>query len=75
LDEPGALFRRGQIRFKMGQERLGEALRRGRASMTERPDREVRVPELDQTVPPRPEEEIADVRLNSDAANEDRDAN
>ena len=43
--------------------------------MTERPDREVRVLELDQTVPPRPEEAIADVRLNSDAANEDRDAN
>lgn len=42
--------------------------------MTERPDHELRVLEVDQTVPPRPEEEIADVGLDSDAANEDRDA-
>jgi hypothetical protein len=35
--------------------------------MTERPDHELRVLEVDQTVPPRPEEEIADVATDSGA--------
>jgi hypothetical protein len=42
--------------------------------MTERPDHELRVLEVDQTVPPRPEEEIADVVRDSDATNADREA-
>jgi hypothetical protein len=41
--------------------------------MTERPDHELRVLEIDQTVPPRPEEEVADVPLESDATNVDPD--
>ena len=42
--------------------------------MTEQPDHELSVLEVDQTVPPRPEEEIADVGRNSDATNVHRDA-
>jgi hypothetical protein len=42
--------------------------------MTEQPDHELSVLEVDQTVPPRPEEEIADVGRDSVAANAHRDA-
>jgi hypothetical protein len=42
--------------------------------MTEQPDHDLPVIEVDQTVPPRPEEEIADVHLDTDATNADRDA-
>jgi hypothetical protein len=42
--------------------------------MTEQPIHELRVLEVDQTVPPRPEEEIADVSRDSDAPSADRDA-
>ncbi|MDX6234994.1 MAG: hypothetical protein QOH68_4133 [Nocardioidaceae bacterium] len=42
--------------------------------MTEQPDHELAVLEVDQTVPPRPEEEIADVGRDSDATTADRDA-
>jgi hypothetical protein len=34
--------------------------------MTEQPDHELAVLEIDQTVPPRPEEEIADLGRDSD---------
>jgi hypothetical protein len=37
--------------------------------MTEQPDHELAVLEVDQTVPPRPEEEIADLARDSDATN------
>ncbi len=43
-------------------------------AMTEHPTYELRVLEDDQTVPPRPEEEIADARLDPDNAQSDRDA-
>ena len=42
--------------------------------MTEQPGHELRVLEVDQTVPPRPEEEIADVGRDSDATNARQDA-
>jgi hypothetical protein len=41
--------------------------------MTEQPDHDLPVLEVDQTVPPRPEEEIADVALDTATANADRD--
>ena len=41
--------------------------------MTEQPDHDLPVLEVDQTVPPRPEEEIADVGLDADAPGADRD--
>jgi hypothetical protein len=42
--------------------------------MTEQPDHELAVLEVDQTVPPRPEEEIADLGRDSDATNAEPDA-
>jgi hypothetical protein len=42
--------------------------------MTEQPDHELSVLEVDQTVPPRPEEEIADVGRHSDATSAHQDA-
>jgi hypothetical protein len=42
--------------------------------MTEQTDHELSVLEVDQTVPPRPEEEIADVGRDSDATNAHQDA-
>jgi hypothetical protein len=42
--------------------------------MTEQPDHELAVLEVDQTVPPRPEEEIADVGRGPDATMTDPDA-
>jgi hypothetical protein len=41
--------------------------------MTEQPDHDLPVLEVDQTVPPRPEEEIADVGLDTAAPGADRD--
>ena len=37
--------------------------------MTEQPDHELQVLEVDQTVPPRPEEEVADGGLGPDVTN------
>jgi hypothetical protein len=39
--------------------------------MSEQPDHELSVLETDQTVPPRPEEEVADVRLAPDVTSTD----
>lgn len=41
--------------------------------MSERPDHELRVLEVDQTVPPRPEEDVADADAGSGGTDVDRD--
>jgi hypothetical protein len=46
---------------------------REREAMTEQPDHDLPVLEVDQTVPPRPEEEIADVAPDSGEENPDGD--